>query len=409
MLAPISIAWIFPIFYFPFPFHNPAVHLRPTFLLGCLALLVPAVTFAAKETTFDFTAAPQNEAWNAQGLDTAAWEQGTGLRIRTSAQGGLVDGIDAQRIDSVAIDILSAAPVQRVLFLWHKQGMADGMFGQSALTVIPGRNAFDVPLGILAGGGKEDGFVIVAPPGADFVLERVSFQNWTLPEKLSFAWKSFWTMDSLEPTGINFLWGPVIRFSPIDNIFDVPPPVGWSINRLFLGFLLLAAILIFILHKAGWKNLASGRNALVLFFALVMGCWVIFDLRMGIEFIRNTDTGVRTYLLEPVGKRQLFRFGNLYDAIERSVPVLLKHPTYGLLTSENGSPVPSRIRYLSYPSIPADPSDGTGGILTWFVYDRPDVTVKDSGALVSDGKVISPHGTILERFNASSFLYQATP
>jgi len=216
-------------------------------------------------------------------------------------------------------------------------------------------------------------------------------------------WKSFWIFDGFHPTSINFLWGPVLRSTPITQaaLFYNPPPQGWSVNRVFYALLVLAGgTALFLRFFRRWNS----RAALLLFLAVAAALWLFFDARMGAELFTYATTANRGYLQKPPGDRTYGTFGEFYDAVDVSLPLLTSEPTYEFLAPGN-IPLESRIRYFTYPSLPVRP-DSSERPKTWIVLRRPDVAVDSEGRLVVGGTAVTEGGNVIHMFENGSFLYQ---
>jgi protein-S-isoprenylcysteine O-methyltransferase Ste14 len=381
--------------------------LRRTLLLAlALCLLAPIAAHAESVTTWDFSNKNIPGQWDVGGWSAATPEEG-GLHVSSRTDGAMMRAPDVPGgIDAVRFSFSAAAP-QSALFLWHPHTLPAGQFYQVPLTVPAGHpSTADLDLTTVQGWDRgSDKVGIALPAGADLTIRRIDLVTWSPADKLAFAWNSFWTFDFFGATSINFLWGPIIRFAPVtqDALFSTPPPQGWSADRVFLALLAIAAVAALLLR---FVQKWSRRRALLLFFGIGAGLWLFFDLRMGAEFLTHAVQDVQTQFLPPAGKRTYRTFENFYDAITVSVPALTKHPTYGFLYPK-GAPLESRVRYLTYPSLPVGSSAPEAkNVKAWLIFRRSDVRVDDKGNLTEGGMVLASGGKVTQRFDETSFLYE---
>lgn len=373
-------------------------------------LLLPSSACAMQQTMWDFRDSQTAGEWQIQGLGSVV-PTPQGVHITAEKNGFMLRDLNTgRRIDGVRI-VAQARQETEGLMLWHKRGTAPNEVVQLSFLLRPGIiDQVSEDLSVYGDWDPHaDRFGIALPAGADVTIQTITFFTMNPLEKLSGAWQTFWTFDSFSASSINFLWGPIVRFIPADasSIFGSGPPHGWSGNRILYGLLVLVGA-----GAYGWARLrrkkspSADARALALFASVALGLWIFSDLRMGLEILNYARSDLHTTLAPKPGARTFRAFGNFYDAVDRSVPTLQQQPTYGVLLAE-GAPLRSRLQYFTYPSIPVDPPVGSGTKL-WFVYGRPDVTVDDAGNLqLRSGTVFASKGRILERFDESSFLYQA--
>jgi hypothetical protein len=62
------------------------------------------------------------------------------------------------------------------------------------------------------------------------------------------------------------------------------------------------------------------------------------------------------------------------------------------------------MQYLTYPSLPAQ-TENYLKERVWFVYRRPDILVQDGSLQSRDGTVLAKGGSIVKRFDESSFIF----
>jgi hypothetical protein len=226
-------------------------------------------------------------------------------------------------------------------------------------------------------------------------------------------WQSFWKFDVIEPYSINFLWGPVLTRTPMGlaNLFVMkPPPRGWSFNRLMIPFLLIV-----VLGSWGWwKFSPSGRRrsiaglplALVVWLS-VCGCsWLLWDLRMGLEFLSYAQTDYAQYIGETdIAKRKVRNFGTIYSQINEVKANLQEEPNYVVLQPP-GYPFVAIARYMTYPSVPLPGGESTDGIRHWLVFEQDNMKQDDQGRLMQGTTVLTAPGKVIKLFPNGSFLFR---
>ncbi|MFA6523180.1 MAG: hypothetical protein WCS85_02325 [Candidatus Peribacteraceae bacterium] len=381
--------------------------LRKAILLtGALFLLLPASAWAMQSTVWDFTRKQVPGDWLVTGWSSVT-PTDQGLHIQPDTDGNMVRQIDLPYpVDTIRIIVTSRTNAEST-FLWHRRNSPEGELIQ-------------LPIGIGTGDEsvitedlrrypewdpRAEGIGIGLPKGADVTIIRIELISWSPAEKLAAAWKSFWTFDSFNATTINFLWGPILNFSPLNvGTFAYQPPRGWSANRLFYALLIVAgavAMARWIMQRRTGRR--AGSRALRLFLSCTLGLWIFYDVRMGAEFLRNATGDIRNYVFAAPGSKVLGGYGNFYDAIQQSLPLLRTQDTYVAILPERASLL-GRMQYLTYPSLPAQ-TENYLKERVWFVYRRPDILVQDGSLQSRDGTVLAKGGSIVKRFDESSFIF----
>lgn len=379
------------------------------FLLLFFLLLLPAGAGAVRISPWDFRENNIPGDWQmAKTLSVTPSPEG--LRVRTAGDDGyMIRTTDAKHRTELLRLITTAEKDTDVILLFHRLKTPPQDILQLPIRIPAGKDVTtDTDLSVYPEwDGWPDGVGLAFRKGTELTLVQLQFVGFTPVEKLVNAWHSFWTFDSFTASAINFLWGPVIRFTPVtqESLFAIAPPQGWSANRFFYAILGGAgAVLLWLYLRRGRYDKAFARRLLLTFCLLSAALWLFYDLRMSAEYVSYALTDVRDYLTRPLGQRRYRAFNNYYDAIEQSAPILMLQPVYGFLYP-SGTPLPTRIQYRTYPSIPApNPASGSG-ITTWFVFGRPDVTVDAEGTLRAGETVLARGGKILRTFDDSSFLY----
>lgn len=250
------------------------------------------------------------------------------------------------------------------------------------------------------------------PAGAEILIERITFSHWGAADRVTEAWKTFWTFDAFRPYSINFLWGPLLTFNPIARreLFETLPPFAWSAMRaiyalLAAGIVTGAAIRLF--HSDTSRGRTIGALTII---GTVVFCWLLLDLRMGLELLNYAKIDLRQYVFAAREERLFRNYDRFYTIADQALPLIHDHERYVLL-APSSSPAFANFRYLSYPSIPIKEEQSMDGVRLWVIVDRPDVSAEGK-RLVRDGdtgtkETLAASGSVLMRLSDSSFLFLA--
>jgi hypothetical protein len=192
-----------------------------------------------------------------------------------------------------------------------------------------------------------------------------------------------------------------------EALFAYQPPRSWSAVRIFFVVLIVAGVGALI-----WEGVRRYRGGqrdrwtpLKFFFLVFASVWLFFDLRMGLEFLVDTEHDLSTYAFAPAGNKNFRTYGQFNEIVNASLPYLENEPTFAFL-----GPDPtflSIVRYFSFPSIPARPGDSLERVRIWVIFERPDITVDSNGRLlVNTTTVLSSAGTVLKEFKPGTFIYR---
>lgn len=378
-----------------------------TFLL----LVFPLFAHAETSTLWDFRGHVPGE-WDISGL-TGVTKTEQGLHIKSNAKGTLIRDSEFEH-GVEALKLTYAAPQNiEAILLWHVRGTPKGylielpfMFRKSAIPNILEFNldTYD------QWDPRTDRIGIRFPAGTEVLIQSMVFSGWNPIEKLSEAAKSFWTFDIYRPFNINFIWGPLLTYTPVarDQMFDKIPPRAQSGNRAF--YLVLGIALLFLviqLRRAGRDDTARRRH-IVIFMSIFAGLWVFYDFRMGLELFSHFQTDYQDYISQQPGERTMRERGDFYDFIEAVAPFVQDRERYAF-SAKHRYPFIGLMRYHTYPNIPTASLDELDGIDTWVIYDRSDITLDTKGRVVFEGRVVSSSGTILHRYNDRSFVFRESP
>lgn len=385
-------------------------------LIGFCVFLCPFGAYAMEETVWDFTQSQVPGRWEMGGLEIASPGK-DGLHLQGASAGRMIRENDTPHaIDAITVETHSTAATEALL-IWHRRGDVPGHIYQMSFMIGRGESAIDLDMAGFDGGWDPHADVIgmVFAPGSDLVLARIRLRRWNALEKIGIMAQSFWTFDRIEPYTINFLWGPVLTRTPagLRNLFVVaPPPSGWSLNRLLIPVLGFAALALLLWHrftKARKATLFGLPAPLALLLLLCAAAWLLWDLRMGMEFLSYAKTDYAQFIGRPAGiTREVRNFENVYDVIWDLKPTLMERDRYVVL-QPRGYPYNAIARYLTYPSVPLPDSTTKDGIRDWVVLERSDVTVDSDGRLSSGGTPLTKPGKIVRQVTDDMYLFQVNP
>lgn len=377
------------------------------FIFAAVFLVLPITASAEQETTLQLGDASEQAQWHTIGLQPVDLVS-KGIHVTTSVTGTLSRPIHlSHRIDVIEVLYSSPRRVEASL-LWRKRGSKENQYLQIPITFNPSPTPVSVAVDMGAVGQWDPRAVAIGfqfPPGTDVTLYGVRLQGWSLAEKFIESIKCFWVFDGLKAYSINFFWGPLLCDSPVTrtHLFQSQPPAAHSAMRVVYELLILGAIIIAI---RGWMKSANRRSFLLKFGALFFVFWIFLDIRMGAEFIATWTYDVRSYLLQPVGKRTFRRINFLFDFAAAARGILADQPRYVLLAPTTDTFM-NFMRYQTYPSQPVNPSEGSGASV-WLVYERRDLVVGSGGQIMEDGVPLSPPGQVVHEFMKGTYIFRTT-
>ncbi len=247
---------------------------------------------------------------------------------------------------------------------------------------------------------------LVLPPHTTMLLTRLEFARWNPLEQFAETSASFWWMDQYRPYSINFTWGPQLSMNPVarqHTYVDVPPK---AISTTFLIVLGLSALTIVVTVRyflsGRWSS--KRQSALLIIGAAFAACWLLLDMRMGMEFLTWVQHDYATYISGTAPERTFRDRDNFYDFAAFAAPLVADRASY-LFFAEREWPYLGNMRYLTYPAIPGNAFDTDD---TWVIYKRPDLTIGVDGQLMLNSQPISKPGTVLGRFDDGSFVFRVT-
>src|SRR3989344_4293016 len=362
--------------------------MRGTPLLFATLLLVPSLCAAESVTTWNLVNHEKIEGWKATNI-TSVQLTPDGLAISTQTRGQLVKAANIRHdVDSITITYSSIAGANGVFF-WHAKGMPPT---EAYQTPISSRRSAAAQQLVLDMGRVPEwdtkkldslGFAIEA--GSQMTLQAVELSGPGLLDKIVYPARSFFLFDDMHAYSINFLWGPLMTYSEeqMQRLYSQVPPLGKSANPVFYAVMLVAMVATFVLRK-------RLRHPSAICFLVVAVLWIVYDARMGAEFIRAAHKDIQTFWSKPVELRD-FRDRGSFNAFARTVAPYTEGKDRYVFIASRGWPYIGTIQYETYPALPASyEEDAAKDADTWIVFDRSDITVNTEGRLVLEGNPISP-------------------
>ncbi|MBI3336236.1 hypothetical protein HYZ98_01570 [Candidatus Peregrinibacteria bacterium] len=380
---------------------------RTSIILAVLVLL-PATTHAVTITEWNFRGSNVPGRWEVR--DLAPVRTDTGLHITAPHEGSLTRLTDLHhRIDDIIVHAF-ATQATEVFLLWHHRNMPPSNLVQLPFKIPSSTTPLSIELNVSSfpeWDPNTDRIGFAFPQGTDAILESMEFVGLQWWEHGIVAMQSFWTFDWYKPHSINFVWGPLLTFTPLSkkHMFYQLPPLAYSANIIFYTLMIIGAgAAIFYWHAHG-RTFKARQKSATGFLMLIAILWIGYDIRMGAEWLSYVREDLRTYLLAEESTRTFRERGRFYDFATIASTYLTKDPTYIFLATHRW-PYLGAMRYFTYPSIPTEPDQAQFGIDTWVVFDRPDISVDPSEHLVSEGTVVTPPGKVLYQFDDHSFIFR---
>jgi hypothetical protein len=370
-------------------------------------LAFPFQAGAMEITSFDF-----------RGQVPAGWEAGgvrqavptpQGMRIQSTANGGITRPVDfTHNVESLTIHARAGRPT-RAAFAWHVRGTPENEVPQMPFIIEASETVKEIMLPLTyypQWSSAADYIGIVFQSESDVIIERLEFRGYSFVEKIEELIVGLWTFDEFRPYSINFLWGPLVSYTPAmrDTLYDTLPPFAHSITQWM--YALLALPLAWWLWARARRS-AKSDLAFGVLCAVFIGLWIAFDLRMGSEISTYALRDLKSYALAPAGEKQLRTHEYFFDVLNQALPEVQKHARFGLVTDENA--LYSLTRYRAYPSLPIMPDKDLSGITLWLVAYRPEATIDSKGRLMLGDTVLTGSGRIIKRLPGDGFLFSTAP
>ncbi len=381
-------------------------------------LLLPTIALAKQADTWDFSNNQVPGSWQVGGWTQQPVATPNGLHILAAQDGQMIRDIEEPfSVDAVEITLVNPRASQLYL-LWDSPDLPAGSLAQFPVTINGDPlETVSIDASTLPGWyGRTGKLGIGFPAGSDVTVQSITLEHWDWLEKIGYAWQSFWTFDKMQDYSINFLWGPLLATNPagMATLFATLPPHAHSVD-LFFYVLIGVVALGLVLHRFylffnrrhiprfPFSPLRHVSVHLGILVCLVAGLFVLYDVRMGLEYMSYAKTDYDTYVGKPMGQRTFRGFLNLYDVLTQSAPLLQQEKGFGFFTPPHTE---SRIRYYAYPAKAIQNAGPDAGVRMWLVFERPDVTVDARGELTVGGEVVSKPGKIVQQYSARSFLFE---
>ena len=377
-------------------------------LLCLVLLLFPSITHALTITEWNFRESGIPGRWEVQGLTPVPTD--TGLHIIATKDGELTRLTDLpHRIDDIIVHAFTKSPTEALL-LWHPRTFPSSNLVQLPFSIPAGTAPVSIELNVSSfpeWDPATDRIGFAFQEGTDVILDSIELIDLKWWEHGIVALQSFWTFDWYKPHSINFVWGPLLTFTPLakKHMFYQLPPLASSANTIFyIPIIIGSGFAIFYWHFYG-RTLKARHKSVTGFLILIAILWIGYDIRMGAEWLSYVREDLRTYLLQEESTRTFRERGRFYDFAAIAATYLAKDRTYVFLATFRW-PYLGAMRYLTYPSVPTEPDQAQFGIDTWVVFDRPDISIDPSDRLTSDGIVVTPPGKVLYQFDDHSFIFR---
>jgi hypothetical protein len=389
------------------PFLPLLPSVRPSAIIGSLALLIiPLSSLAAESTIWDFTDGQVPTGWEGNG-DITVQPHKLGLYIQAKSDSFIATRISLSHKSEAVIIRYSTPKTVTVKFGWHSPEIEDDAVFTRLPIILTESAAEPSEISIDLTQYNQwdphaDAFGFVIPAETEIVIHSIEFTGWNALERLSAAWKSFWTFDSINGFSINFLWGPWISTTPVglEMLFDGLMPHGFPANILFYVSLIIGTLLIAFFFR---RNRIQRSIWLLGLFALL---WIFYDIRMSSEFLSGVMNDYDTFISQDKEIRT-FREREHFFALAEAAREHMEGRPYYLFAASQRYPFLGQIRYYTYPSIPLGPNaPERGQIDTWVFYNRTDIRLNEARELLSEGNVISRPGRVLASFGEGTFIFR---
>ncbi len=358
-----------------------------------------------KTQLLDFAEGRINADWAGQG-DITMKKQRDGILLESgNSTGMLLTTLPASFQPEIGI-IRAASPVPtKFYFAWVMMNME----GQDTMTMPFGLATGESEEKVFSLRGKREWGIgekkigIILPPRSTILLMNIELQQPNIVDTVTEVIRSFWVLDEARPYSINFVWGPLIGMNSAERsqLYDLMPPPYYS--GTFAIYVIVAGIIILLLAARSMRK-TSRRSLFIRCGVVMFVAWLFLDMRMGVEFLSWVSHDHTTYISQ--SEERVFRDRErFYDFAEFAKPYVQNRTSY-VFFAERPWPYLGNMRYLTYPSIPGIDYEKDD---TWVIYQRADMGVNEEGRLTVDGTPVTPAGTILGRFDASSFVFRLAP
>lgn len=373
-------------------------------LFFAVFLFAPTVCSAASTTTWNFVGEKEIQGWNTNNL-TQVQLIAQGLAISTETTGQLVKASHMRhKVDRIALTYISPTGTDGIFF-WRAPGMEGNDVYQIPMRFAPTTTTKTVVLDmsqISQWDSRSDRIGFVVNAGSQLILQKIEFTGPGLIDRITYPTQTFFHFDRVRPYSVNFLWGPLMTYSQqqMDSLFSRMPPNGESWNKVFYPILFFGFIITVL-----WNRFMR-TSVTWIFLVLLAVLWVIYDLRMGAEFLSYATLDLKTWWKQPI-ELQDFRDRGSFNAFAKTAAPFIEGKDRYVLIASSGWPFTGSMKYLTYPAKPISFEDDTEGIDTWIVYNRNDITLDAKRRLSLNGEPISPPGGVILDFEPGGFVFVA--
>lgn len=372
-----------------------------------LGLLSPLSLVAMQTQTFDLASGEINAQWQGFG-PIQLQKQADGILLATgNGTGMLLTTTQTAFLADAATVVASTQEPMNLHFVW-------------IYTEDPESVTYSVPFSLSSGARRTASFSLananewlknekkiglVLPPNTSLLLHRIDFHQWNWFERIAQNISAFWTLDEYRPYSINFTWGPQLASNPIERgeLYQTLPPASTSATlvtyQVLLGILILIVAWTYVRPRGNQMEYILKKMSVVLLVA-----WILFDVRMGSEFLSWVAHDQSTYIGKSVATRTLRDRERFYDFAAFASPFVADRESY-IFFAEQPWPYLGLMRYLTYPAIPGIDFEKDD---TWVIYNRSDIQISPANQLTIDGTAISEPGTLLGRFDSDSFVFRVS-
>ncbi len=346
----------------------------------------------------------ENVVWEGFG-ELSGQSDPNGTLLTATGTGGFVTNDFSFQTLPDSVSLLSSAEVtQDVLFVWI---LEDGISMARSITLPAGESQMtDVNLASEpAWRNTVKTFGLQFSPGQKLLLTSLTFHKTSPGEAMLNAVRSFFNFDLYRSYSINFVWGPQFALGNVARaqLWDYLPPQAFSATRL-VNILLIVFFVGLGISLAFQTSIPFDAKKKIFFrwslIPLVM-VWILWDLRMGSEYLSWMAHDARTYIFASPEERTLRDRDNFYDFAEWARQYVHDREHY-VFFAERPWPYLGNMRYITYPSIPGNDTNDD----TWVLYKRPEITVDREGRLSAYGSPLSNPGTVLDKFEKGSFVFR---
>jgi hypothetical protein len=392
--------------------------MRRLLFVVILFLLLPVQAEAKSTRVYEkwlFRTAEDIDAWKAVNLDEAKlMSEGLEFDVNEKAvffralPEGFHKNVDAIKMqyDGTGLDEIAIIVIRT-----NEEGDIENRF---RLVKIPqdGIDDLYIPLAFYRPDieGADVFAVSFSGTAKDVTFDGVRFLHYSPLDKLYGAWKSFWIFEPFNAHTINILLGPTIT----SDIGPINTYVNWKLLSLAVNAPIMLGLTLFgiaLLFWGVWHVQSLGRDwrdvirvILRRFLLVTLAVWVLYDFRMGWEFVNAVARDHVNYISADSAERTFRDRGRFYD-FAKFTKELVKDREYYEVFLPDQWPYFGNMRYETYPSLPNADEPVSD---TWVIYNRPDIWVNDDRKLVLGDMPFSNPGEVIGRFDEWSYIFRET-